>query len=84
MRAYDLQNMSPLDWEDMRQKVSEIEIQKIESFNFLLDFGTCFELLGFDLITNQIFMDIGYHVGSNSLIAASYGRSLWTLDLAQD
>ena len=35
-------------------------------------------------LPNQIFMDIGYHVGSNSLISASYGRSLWTLDLAQD
>lgn len=58
VRVYDLAKMQPLDWQDMKQKMSEIEIQRIEAFDFLLDFGTCFELLGLDLSTPQLFFEI--------------------------
>lgn len=58
VRAYDLQSMTSLDWKDMAQKVSEVELSRIEAFEFLLDFGVCFELLGFDLDTDQMFMSL--------------------------
>lgn len=58
VRVYDLANMQPLDWQDMKQKMSELEIQRIEAFDFLLDFGTCFELLGLELATPQLFFEM--------------------------
>jgi len=58
VRSYKLDTMTDLDWEDMRQVMSEREIQRIESFDMLLDFGVCFTMLGFPADTPQMFFNL--------------------------
>ena len=74
MRVYDLKCMAALDWRDMQQKLGEVELTRIEAFDFLLDFGVCFELLGFDLDAPQMFLELPvYAIGKVS-------DSLYTLN----
>lgn len=62
VRSYDLSNMSTLDWEDMKQKISELELGKLENFSYILDYGICFTMLGFEGDYTQMFISLPVEV----------------------